>query len=107
MTERQAKSQSLRILHGIRDNALELIYDYLWMTLSDGAANYLSATGILSTTKSTSSLRCELRNVLASKDFDPNLLIVKKTNKRRAKISYKGLVLSDYIRRKGYILRHR
>lgn len=102
MTDAQAKRRTLAVLKNKRENVLEFIYDYLWRTLGDGAANYLSATGILSTTKAVSSIKCELRNLLATVDLDPGPLIIGRMNKRRVRLSYKGMFLQDYIRNKGY-----
>ena len=108
MTERQAKTKTLRLLKSLREDVLDHIYDYLWMTLNDSAANYLSATGNLSTTKPPSSLKCELVNLLRGVEIDPNPLIVRRSGKRRVRISYKGMFLHDHIRSKGYrSIRHR
>lgn len=108
MTDDQAKRFTVAVLKSTRNIVLEVVYNYLWMTLPDTAANYLSATGNLSTVKPVSSLGCELRNLLYASGIDPNPLIVKKSGKRRMRISYKGLFLHDHIRRKGYrAIRHR
>jgi hypothetical protein len=108
MTDQQAKKQTIAVLKSVRETVLDRVYDYLWMTLNDSAANYLSATGNLSSTKTASSMKCELRNLLSNSEMDPNPLIVRKSGKRRVKVSYKGLSLAEHIQRKGYrAIRHR
>lgn len=102
MTDAQAKAHTLAILRSQRDIVLDHVYSYLWMTLYAEAANYLSATGNLTTTKPTSSIRCELINLLLNSQMDPDPLIVRRAGKRRVRINYKGLYLHEHVRRRGF-----